>query len=215
MKKIGILGSGVVGITLADGFIKHGYEVKIGTRDESKLADWKRDAGGKGSIGSFFDAASYGDIIILAVKGHAADDVLKMAGDGINGKTIIDATNPIDENAGPVHGVLQFFTDINRSLMEDLQSAHPEAHFVKCFNSVGAHLMVNPELGDGQRPSMFIAGNSEPAKKDVSAILGQFGWDTEDMGTVEAARAIEPLCMLWCIPGFKNNQWSHAFKLLK
>lgn len=215
MKKIGILGSGVVGCTLADGFIKHGHEVKIGTRDETKLTDWKKDAGDKGSTGSFLEAANFGDIIVLAVKGHAAEDVLKMAGDGINGKTVIDATNPIDEKAGPVNGVLQFFTDINRSLMEDLQDAHPEANLVKCFSSVGAHLMVNPEIGGGQKPSMFIAGSDDKAKEEVSTILDQFGWETEDMGSAEAARAIEPLCMLWCIPGFKDNKWSHAFKLLR
>lgn len=214
MKKIGILGSGVVGRTLADGFIKHGHAVMIGTRDTSKLAGWKKEAGANGSTGSFSDTANFGEIIVLAVKGHAAKDVLKMAGDGINGKTVIDATNPIDEKAGPVNGVLQFFTDINRSLMEDLQELHPEAHFVKCFSSVGAHLMVNPEIG-GQKPTMFIAGNDESAKKDVSAILNLFGWETEDMGSVEAARAIEPLCMLWCIPVFKDNQWAHAFKLLR
>ena len=215
MKKIGILGSGVVGRTLADGFIKHGHAVMIGTRDTSKLADWKKEVGEKGSTASFADTANFGEIIVLAVKGHAAKDVLKMAGDGINEKTVIDATNPIDEKAGPVNGVLQFFTDINRSLMEDLQESHPQAHFVKCFNSVGAHLMVNPEIGGGQKPSMFIAGNDQKAKGEVSTILDLFGWETEDMGSVEAARAIEPLCMLWCIPGFKDNQWAHAFKLLK
>ena len=214
MKKIGILGSGVVGQTLADGFLKHGYEVMIGTRDQGKLKDWQDEAGSNGHLGSFADTADFGELIVLAVKGHAASDVLKLAGGGIKGKTIMDATNPIDEKAGPVNGVLQFFTDINRSLMEDLQEAYPDSNFVKCFSSVGAHLMVNPQIG-GQQPSMFIAGNSEDAKKEISKILDQFGWETEDMGTVEAARAIEPLCILWCIPGFNENRWSHAFKLLK
>lgn len=62
---------------------------------------------------------------------------------------------------------------------------------------------------------MFIAGNDAAAKATVAGVLEQFGWETEDMGGAEAARAIEPLCMLWCIPGFKDNQWTHAFKLLK
>ncbi|WP_420317270.1 NADPH-dependent F420 reductase [Ekhidna sp.] len=215
MKKIGILGSGVVGRTLADGFIENGYQVKIGTRDESKLADWLKEAGKNGSTGTFEAAAEFGEVLVLAVKGHAAADVLKMTGTGINDKPILDATNPIDEKAGPVNGVLQFFTEINRSLMEDLQDSYPKAQFVKCFNSVGAHLMVHPILAGGMKPSMFIAGNDESAKNEVKTILDQFGWETEDMGTAEAARAIEPLCMLWCIPGFKNNKWSHAFKLLR
>lgn len=214
MKKIGILGSGMVGKTLGDGFIKHGYQVMIGTRDRSKLEEWKTNAGDQASIGSFAETAAFGDIIILAVKGAVAKSALGQAGEGLVGKTILDATNPIDDSKPPVNGVLHFFSDLNRSLMEDLQEQHPQSNFVKCFSCVGAHLMVNPEIG-GQKPTMFIAGNDESAKSETKQILDQFGWETADMGAAEAARAIEPLCMLWCIPGFKDNQWSHAFKLLK
>jgi hypothetical protein len=73
--------------------------------------------------------------------------------------------------------------------------------------------MVNPQFKGGT-PTMFICGNDDVAKKAVAGILAQFGWETADMGKSEAARAIEPLCMLWCIPGFLRNEWSHAFKLL-
>jgi predicted dinucleotide-binding enzyme len=128
-------------------------------------------------------------------------------------KTIIDATNPIAE-APPVKGVLSYFTAQNESLMEHLQLEFPEARFVKAFNSVGSALMVNPRLEDG-RPTMFICGNDAAAKKAVTEVLDQFGWETCDMGAVEAARAIEPLAMLWCIPGFLRNEWTHAFKLLR
>jgi predicted dinucleotide-binding enzyme len=98
--------------------------------------------------------------------------------------------------------------------MEQLQEVYPKANFVKAFNSVGVHLMVNPALKGGP-PSMFIFGNNKAAKAEVSLILQQFGWEVEDMGAVEAARAIEPLCMLWCTPGMLENKWVHAFKLLK
>jgi predicted dinucleotide-binding enzyme len=98
--------------------------------------------------------------------------------------------------------------------MERLQRAFPEAHFVKAFNSVGNGQMVNPQFAGGP-PTMFICGNSAAAKAEVEKILTQFGWETEDMGAVEAARAIEPLCMLWCIPGFLKNDWAHAFKILR
>jgi 8-hydroxy-5-deazaflavin:NADPH oxidoreductase len=74
--------------------------------------------------------------------------------------------------------------------------------------------MVNPDFG-GIKPTMFIAGNNENAKKHTKEFLDKFGWETEDMGSAEAARAIEPLCMLWCIPGLRENRWTHAFKLLK
>ncbi len=215
MKRIGILGSGMVGKTLADGFIKHGYKVKIGTGHPEKLEEWNQSSGANGTVGTFTEAADFGEILVLAVKGYVAKQLLTDLGAFINHKIVIDACNPIDENNPPVNGVLHFFTDLNRSLMEDLQDSFTDTNFVKAFSSVGAHLMVNPQLEGGQKPSMFICGNDIPAKEEVSAILDTFGWETEDMGNVEAARAIEPLCMLWCIPGFKDNKWVHAFKLLK
>jgi len=214
MKKIGILGSGIVGQTLANGFLKYGYEVMIGTGDVTKLAEWKTNAGGKASVGSFSDAAMFGDLVVLAVKGTAALEGIKKAGAAyLAGKTVIDTTNPIAD-APAVNGVLKFFTGLDESLMEMLQKTNPEIHFVKAFNSVGNSFMVNPQFPGG-KPTMFICGNDDAAKADVTAILDLFGWEIEDMGKAEGARAIEPLCMLWCIPGMLRNQWTHAFKLLK
>ncbi|AOP36242.1 DNA-binding protein [Leptospira tipperaryensis] len=213
-KKIGILGSGIVGQTLANGFLKYGAEVKIGTRDPEKLKDWLSKADKGASVGSFAEAAKFGEILVLASKGNAAKEVLKLAGgDSLDGKTILDTTNPIGDQA-PVNGVLNFFTSYNESLMEQIQKEYPKANFVKCFSSVGSSLMVDPQLKGG-KPSMFICGNEENAKKQTKEILDTFGWETEDMGKVEAARAIEPLCILWCIPGFLSQSWTHAFKLLK
>ena len=214
MKKAGILGSGIVGRVLAAGFLKHGYDVMIGTSDPSKLRDWLLKDGAGAQIGSFEEVADHGDILVLAVKGLAAKEVLEKAGThNLSGKTIIDATNPIAD-APPVNGVIQFFTSLDDSLMEQLQKAFPEAHFVKAFNSIGNAYMVNPDFG-GEKATMFICGNDGKAKEETTEILTQFGWETEDMGTAEAARAIEPLCILWCIPGFIRGQWNHAFKLIK
>ena len=212
MKNIGILGSGNVGKTLADGFIKHGYKVKIGTSSPEKLTEWHSVAGDKGSVGSFKEAAAFGEILVLAVKGTVVEKILNEVRSEIDGKTIIDATNPIADEA-PEEGLVKFTTDLNNSLMEKLQATFPKANFVKAFNSVGAHLMVNPQFE--VTPTMFIAGNNEESKNVVSKILDQFGYEVEDLGGVKAARAIEPLCILWCIPGFRHNQWGHAFKLLK
>ncbi len=131
----------------------------------------------------------------------------------MSGKTVIDATNPIAD-APPVNGVLRLFTSGDDSLMERLQRQAPAARFVKAFSSVGNALMVNPQLAGGP-PTMFICGNDVAAKAEVTTILDQFGWGTEDLGGAEAARAIEPLCVLWCIPGFRQNRWRHAFKLLE
>jgi predicted dinucleotide-binding enzyme len=211
--KIGILGSGAVAKTLGTGFLKHGHEVKVGTRDASKLAEWKA-ANPRGSVGSFADAAAFGEVLVLAAKGAAAAEVCRLAGAGnLAGKPVLDTTNPIVEG-GPDKGVLRYFTTLEDSLMERLQKEFPEARFVKAFSSVGAPRMVDPDFG-GVKPTMFICGNDAAAKATATKILDQFGWEIADMGGVEAARAIEPLCILWCIPGFRENSWTHAFKLLR
>lgn len=210
--KIGVIGSGMVGQVLADGFLKHGHEVLRGSRDPNKLAEWTGKAGPKAKAGSPAEAAQYGDVVVLAVKGTGAEEAVGLCGDALAGKTVIDATNPIAD-APPENGVIRFFTGPNDSLMERLQNKAPKAHFVKAFSSVGNALMVNPDLGT--RPSMFICGDDAAAKQEVTRLLDAFGWDTEDMGGAVAARAIEPLCMLWCIPGFLRNDWMHAFKVLR
>lgn len=214
MKKIGIIGSGQVAHALADGFLKHDYEVMMGSRDQSKLETWKNKGGTMAHVGTFQDAARFGEIVVLAVAGRAAEQAMWLADiQNLVGKTVIDVTNPIAAEP-PVNGVIKFFTDLNESLMEKLQQAAPDAHFVKAFNSVGNAFFVNPQLPGG-KPTMFICGNVENARKEVAEILDQFGWEVQDMGMAEAARAIEPLCMLWCIPGILHNSWTHAFKLLK
>jgi len=210
--KIGVLGSGDVAKTLASGFLRHGHEVMLGTRTPAKLADWSKQ-NSKGRVGSFDEAAKFADLAVLAVKGTAATEAVRAAGAAnLAGKTVIDATNPIAD-LPPVNGVLRFFTNLDESLMERLQREFAEVRFVKAFNSVGSPCMVNPEF-KAIRPTMFICGNDEAAKKSAAGILEQFGWETADMGKAEAARAIEPLCMLWCIPGFLRNDWKHAFKLV-
>ncbi len=213
MKNIAVLGSGVVGQVLADGFLKHGYTVIRGSRDVAKLADWVTKAGENASLGTFEQAAKGAEVVVLAVKGTAAESVVQSVAEELDGKVVLDATNPIAD-VPPADGVLAFFTGPNDSLMERLQKLAPGARFVKAFSSVGNPSFVNPDFG-GVRPTMFICGNDPEAKEETRAVLNQFGWDTEDMGGVLAARAIEPLCMLWCIPGFLRNQWTHAFKLIK
>jgi len=211
--KVGVLGSGEVAQVLAGGFLKHGHEVMIGTRSPDKLADWAR-RNPKARVGGFADAATFGELVALAVKGSAAGDALRAAGGrNLAGKAVIDATTPLTD-APPSNGLLQFFTTLDDSLMERLQKEFPEAHLVKAFNSVGSARMVNPAFAGG-RPTMFICGNDAAAKQTVGRVLDEFGWEAEDMGGAESARVIEPLCILWCIPGFLRNQWTHAFKLLR
>ena len=213
--KVGILGSSAVGQTLGKAFLTEGYEVMVGTRNTSKedLVKWQKE-NPSAKLGSFADTAKFGELLVLAVSGDVAEKVIGQAGkENFSNKVVIDATNPIAK-APPENGVLKFFTSLDKSLMENLQKILPDAKLVKAFNSVGNAFMYKPNFPGG-KPTMFICGNDDNAKKIVTDILTAFGFETEDMGKAEAARAIEPLSILWCIPGFIRNQWTHAFKLLK
>jgi predicted dinucleotide-binding enzyme len=214
--KIGIIGSGEVGQVLSKAFLSEGHEAMIGTRNTEKkeIIKWKKE-NPKGQVGSFEEAAKFGELLVLAVSGSVTADAINLGGaNNFSGKIVIDTTNPITA-APPENGVLKFFTTLEDSLMERIQEQLPDAKLVKAFNSVGSAAMYKPAFPGGIKPTMFICGNDDDAKKTVTGILTVFGWETEDMGKAEAARAIEPLCILWCIPGFIRSQWTHAFKLLK
>src|SRR4051794_30816924 len=211
-RRFGVLGSGEVGQTLAKGLASNGYEVRIGTRSPGKLAKFAKSTGI--AEGNFQEVAAWAEAAVLAVLGKGALEAVDLAGPAnLAGKLVIDTTNPISDEE-PVDGVIRYFTGPNESLMERLQSAYPAARFVKAFNSVGNAFMVDPSFAGG-KPTMFYCGNDAQAKAVVARVLDQFGWEGADMGRATAARAIEPLCQLWCIPGFLENRWSHAFKLLK
>jgi predicted dinucleotide-binding enzyme len=212
--KVGILGSGIVGRVLGSGFLKHGHEAMLGTRDPKKkeVQDWVRENSG-GRAGTFEQAAAFGELVVLATLGRAAEEAVDLAKPAnLDGKTLMDTTNPLSD-APPVQGVLQFTTGPNESLGEKIQAKLPKAHVVKAFNSVGNTRMINPHFEQGT-PTMFLCGDNAGAKQQVSQVITEFGWEPFDCGGIIAARALEPLCMLWCIPGFRENQWTHAFKLL-
>lgn len=195
-----------MGVTLANGFAGEGYGVTIGNRSGHKVEGWP------GKVGTYQKVAAESDAVILAVKGAAAEEVVKGVAEEISGKTVIDTTNPLSDEPAD-EGVLKYFTKPDESLMERLQKIAPDANFVKAFNSVGNAQMIHPKYKDGT-PTMFICGNNKKAKTDVAGMLEQLGWEVQDLGGVKSARAVEQLCILWCLPGFVNNQWSHAFKML-
>lgn len=214
--KTAIIGSGIVGRVLGQAFLTEGYDVMLGTRNVNKeeVVKWLSQ-NPVAKAGSFEEAAKFGDIIVLAIAGDVAEQVIKSSGlENFNDKVVIDATNPIDHTRPPQNGVLPYFTTPDESLMQRLQKLLPAARLVKAFNSVGNAYMYKPGF-NGIKPTMFICGNDEDAKRTVTGILDAFGWETEDMGKAESAGVIESLCILWCIPGFTRNQWTHAFKLLK
>ena len=210
--KVGVLGTGDVGKALGKAFITLGHDVKMGGREakNEKAEAWARELGAKASTGTFADAATFGEWVVVATLGVAVEAALKQAGpEHFKGKVVIDTTNPLDFSKG--YPQLAFgHTD---SGGERVQKQLPGAHVVKAFNTVGNTLMFKPVLPGGP-PDMFIGGNDEGAKKKVADLLKEFGWGVIDLGGIEASRYLEPLCMIWVLHGVKSGGWNHAFKLL-
>jgi hypothetical protein len=208
--KVGILGSGAVGQALGKGFADLGHDVKIGTRDpgQDKIKAWVGKTGPKASA----EAAAFGELLVLSTPWSGTENAITLSvKKNFSGKVVIDVTNPLDFSSGPAPKLALGHTD---SAGEQIQRWIPDGHVVKAFNIVGNGDMVNPKFPGGP-PDMFICGNDEAAKKKVTEILTAFGWSTIDLGGIEASRYIEPLAMVWITYGFRTNQWSQAFKLLR
>jgi predicted dinucleotide-binding enzyme len=213
-RRVGILGSGIVGQTLAAGFTARGHDVMIGTRDPGKpeLREWLAEQGAGVKAGTFAQAAAHGDLVVLAVLGEAVDAALAAAGlDQFAGKVLIDATNPLDFSRGFPPALSITGED---SLGERVQRAIPEARVVKAFNTVGSPAFVDPKFTRG-RPTMLIAGDDEDAKRTVGEVLEDFGWPPAvDLGGIEGARELEAMAIAWVKIGAARGAWDHAFALL-
>jgi predicted dinucleotide-binding enzyme len=203
-----------VGRTLAAGFRSRGHEVMIGSRnpDKAELREWLREPGDGIQAGSFADASQFGELLVLAVLGNAAEEAIRQAGpERFTGKVVIDSMNPLEFSGGGPPGLSISGTD---SLGERVQRAIPQAHVVKAFNIIGSPYFVDPQFGEGP-PTMFIAGDDDGAKRTVSDLLQSFGWpEPFDIGGIEGARELEALCILWVKVGFNRGAWDHGFKLL-
>ncbi len=208
---VGILGSGDVARALGVGFLSRGHNVMLGTRDPEKLREWRAGAGERASVGTFAQTARFGELVVLATHGMSTVEILKGVGAAaFAGKTVIDATNPLrSDRGGPELAI--GFTD---SLGEQVQRAIPSAHVVKCYNTVGNALMIDPKVIGGP-PDMFIAGNDDGAKASVAKIVTDFGWNVIDLGGIEQARLLEPMCMVWVMHGIRSGTWNHAFKFVR
>jgi predicted dinucleotide-binding enzyme len=195
--KVGILGSGNVGKSLASGFVGLGDDVKLGSRE------------GKPGTVPFADAAKHGELLVLATPWAAAKSVIESAGvENFAGKVVIDAINPIKSLAPP-----ELAPGNTDSGGEQVQRWLPGAKVVKAFNTVGQEHMVNPQFPGGP-PDMFIAGNDAEAKKIVGGILKKFGWGAIDMGPIESARVLEALAVVWVKQAMTGGR-NHAFKMLR
>ena len=210
--KLGIIGSGGVAQTLGTAYLGKGFEVKLGSRSTEKLSDWLASADGAATVGSFTDAAAFGDVIFITVLGEAALNAIDLAGkDNFRGKTIVDVTNSLDFSSGVPP---RFSATTGNSLGEQIQRALPDANVVKAFNTIGASVMVDPKFG-GDTATQFIAGDNDEAKAETTKLIKEFGWDVEDLGGIEEAFFLEAFASLWINYGFKYNNWEHAFKFLK
>jgi predicted dinucleotide-binding enzyme len=212
--RIGILGTGDVGRTLAGGFAALGHDVRVGTRDPAAEKAQKLAAalGPRARVTTFADAAAFAEVAVLATLWSGTERALGLAGAAnLGGKVVVDATNPLVFTPGTLPALALGHSD---SGGEQVQRWLPGARVVKAFNIVGHAHMVQPRFGDGV-PDMFICGNDEAAKATVTQLLTDLGWPVIDIGGIEGARLLEPLCILWVLYGTRTGAWHHAFKLLR
>jgi len=212
--RVGILGTGDVGKALGRAFITLGHEVMMGARDakNEKALAWAKQTGAKASVGTFADAASFGEIVVLATLGVANESAIKMAGpEHLHGKVVVDTTNPLDFSGGMPP---RLAVSGNDSAGERVQRLLPDAFVVKAFNTVGNASMFRPDFAGGP-PDMFICGNNDEAKRKVVGILSDFGWGHIDIGGIESARYLEAMCLVWVLAAITTNNWNMAFKLLR
>lgn len=212
--RVGIIGSGIVGQQLGIGFAKSGHEVMIGTREPGKLTEWTKQAGPRATVGSNSEAAAFGEIIVFCTKWDGAENAIMLAGkENFNEKIVIDTTNPLHStgpNQAPVPSMVY-----PHSSGKKMQEWLPNAHVVKCFNIISSYAMHQPHHEEGD-PDLFLCGNDENAKKKVEKIARAWGWkNVHDIGDISQSYLLENLAMLWIVFGYRNNHWTHAFKLLK
>lgn len=211
---VGILGTGDVGRSLGTGFVKYENEVMIGSRtpESQKVREWIKRTGDSAKAGTFEETARFGKLLVLAVAWNGCKNAIDLAGpENFRDKIVMDVTNPLIFEEGKLPRLALGHTD---SGGEQVQRWLPGAHVVKVFNIVGNAHFVDPDFPGGP-PDMFICGNDEQAKKTVSRICNDFGWPVIDIGGIEGARELEPLCILWVKYGVQNGSWNHAFKLLR
>lgn len=210
--KIAVIGSGDVGQALAKGLVACGHSVIIGTRDTSKKdLKWTKKHKARLKVGSFAEAADFGEIAILAVAWHAAENVLSIIRPELSGKIVIDVTNPLIFNEGEAP---ELAIGHDMSAGEMVQQSLADSHVVKTLNTISYKHMVNPKFKSGT-PTMFMCGNNESAKAHVRSLLSELGWsDVQDIGPIEKSRLLEPLCLLWIEYGALNDTWDHAISII-
>ena len=187
--KIGVLGTGMVGNAIASKLVALGHAVMMGSRtaDNPKAQAWASGTGERGQIGTFADAAAFGEIVFNCTHGAASLEALRAAGaKNFDGKVVVDVANVLAPTGAG-----------SDSLGQQIQNALPHAKVVKTLNTINCDVMVNPHKVPGTH-TLFLSGNDPDAKKVVSGLLESFGWrDVIDLGDITTARATESYLPLW------------------
>ncbi|MEU9139012.1 NAD(P)-binding domain-containing protein [Streptomyces sp. NPDC048404] len=196
--RYGVLGTGDVGRALAGKLVELGHEVSLGsrTKDNAAAVEWADGAGPTARHGTFADAAAFGEVVVNAVGGQVALAVLRSAGaEHLDGKVLLDVSNPLAFEGGE----LRLSPVESDSVGEQIQREFPRARVVKSLNTVNCQVMVDPSRVPGEH-QIFVSGDEESAKEQVTALLGEFGWPAErvfDLGDIRTARVVEMYVPLW------------------
>ena len=197
--RYGVLGTGMVGVTIATKLIDLGHEVSMGSRspDSGKAREWAEQSGANASAGSFNDVCSTAEQVFNCLPGiHCVDVMAQVPHDALASKVLIDVANALDFSHGFPPSLAVASTD---SVAEQIQRAQPDAFVVKSLNTVNAEVMVNPSRLVGEH-HIFVAGDSADAKNQVKHVLREFGWPADsviDLGGLPAARGLEMYLPLW------------------
>ncbi|ANH82718.1 NADP oxidoreductase [Niabella ginsenosidivorans] len=217
MKKIGILGTGIVGSTIGSKLTALGYEVKMGSRtaNNTKAAEWVKANGKSATQGTFADAAAYGEIIFNCTKGAYSPEAIKIAGAAtLAGKILIDISNPLDFSKGMPPTLIPALSNTH-SLGEAIQQLLPQTSVVKTLNIVNCEVMVDAAKCGGDA-TMFLAGNDSSSKKEAELILKQFGWkDIIDLGNITHSRSTEMMLLIWLSTTMVTKNRYIGFKILR
>jgi predicted dinucleotide-binding enzyme len=200
--KIAILGTGSVGATIGSRLVDLGHQVLMGSRtanNEKAQAFVAKHQGVNASAGTFSEAAAFGEVIFNCTKGEHSLNAIEMAGKAINGKVLIDVSNPLDFSNGMPPHLIPSLANTN-SLGEEIQKRFPEAKVIKTFNTMWCGIMVDPNLVGAGNHVNYICGNDASAKAVTIGILKQFGWKDEcllDLGDITNARGTEATLLIW------------------
>lgn len=219
--KIGILGTGHVACVFAQGFLKHGHQIRLGSRNPkapnehvSKLiAGLSKEHAANFAVVTTEECAKFGDMVMLATNWPGVEPTLKVAKDGLKGKIVIDVTNPIKAQGGEYIAQMEALPNNTSGGVIIQTMLIPDSKVVKAWNTVGNALFIDPKMADGKQPTMFICGNDAQAKQEVGKLLQSVGWNFFDCGEINRSKFLEYMCEFWCNVSLTSGNWAWAIAM--